>query len=636
MPSFCLLPFLRSGTVIAVAGLLLIPAPSRAQHPTPGAPPAADTQAVAEEPESGDRKLPLESVAPYTAWKHHVAERPEQAVVQVRFAPAGGGPKSTTTGLVIRCDGFVMVPRGVRDTVRRGGVAEVILPDADGAPVNEGNGKKRKAPVIAATRHHPFTHASVPYALIKMTGQHTRSLPLLDSVNVVSGKAVRLLWFTLDGDGTAATPLSRKAIIGARTEVTDTFALALSEPGDAGGQTVPVGAVVLDDESGAAIGMISQAGTSPVFTTLARLHVISDEVGLAPDRTSVRLGDRPGTLPQGTPDMVWVPGGPVELDGIIAKAWVRDYGTTVACTPGVWVAVQPVTNGEYRRWLAGQTWRHLPNGWAPADLEKPLRREDLPACGMFGEDASLYAASRRSRLPTEVEWRRAAFTRDTEWVEEKNRQWAEASSKVRGLLLSHFRLYTVAYNSAVTAARYNTARSGGQNAIRSNARVNIIVPSTPEIDAVAAELSQYSDSFMNPQEIWGQVMSIDLYRQDVSVFGVRNVLINAPEMVESRVQSATYAPKKFPARVDPHLTQFTWSFNQGGTEADANTANDVRRMLFAWLSIINWHGGNGNIIHQGAFLSLARSTTESASYSLSINAQAAIRTRVYAGFRCAR
>ncbi|MES2460331.1 MAG: SUMF1/EgtB/PvdO family nonheme iron enzyme [Armatimonadota bacterium] len=657
----------RFGLAVLAASLLL-PLPTlRAQDLPPGVPPhgvppgvtvtpgptngsAPRNPAVQEVPadtESGDRKLPLESVAPYSSWKHHVADKPEQALVQVR----GGG--AVATGLVIRCDGFVLVPRAMRDVARNGGLVEVTYRSVDGVGGNGGSmgnantetGKRSNPPVTVAARYHPGTHASVPYALIKTNGAHAPSLPLLESHNVAPGQPVRLLWLA---SGANPEVITRPAVIGPAAENKDTFSVAPESDSTA---EVPFGAFVVDAASGAVVGMVTQEGTHPAFITLARFQVIAGEVGVAPDRAAVRLGDRPGTLPKNAPPMVWVPGGPVALDGVAAKESSLAFGTTVACTPGFWAAVQPVTNGEYRTWLKGQG-LPLPFGWTDQDLLNPVRRADRPACGMFLNEAITYAAAQQSRLPTEVEWRRAAYTTDTAWVEEQNVTWATAAQEVRALLTDISGLVIKAELDALASARAgNYNQSAERRPTSPNTRVNVLVSTTPELEEANERLENYVNIFLGRQDIWGQVHQMDAYRQDVSVFGARNVLINAPELVLSRLNHVTYAAKRYPAVADPDLRVFKAMVLQMGTERSAEREVTLQRLILACLLILTWQGGSARADWAGSILSvgsstriqlgesgsvLNSSTTGSSLKSLITRAQGSLVNQTRAGFRCAR
>jgi hypothetical protein len=335
--------------------------------------------------------------------------------------------------------------------------------------------------------------------------------------------------------------------------------------------------------------------------------------------------------------MVFVPGGPVALDGTAAKDFSRDFGTTVACTPGFWMAVHPVTNGEYRTWLKGKG-RPLPLGWTVQDLYTPVRRADLPACGMFPEDAGLFALSRQSRLPTEVEWRRAAYTRDTGWVEEMNRTWLLASRHLSALFDEAYREYTWLWQQA--GVEHNARLRSERNRPGAHTIVKIIVPSSPKLEEVSSKIQIFAGNFLENQEIWGQVHQIDGFRQDTSVFGVRNVLCNAPELVHSRQQETLFAPKFWPAISDPDLMEFNVQFIstgiQNSPQPDPATFNMIREIMLNCLTINSWR-----IKFAQKQFSFAVPTpgSERDGSLLGFVAVAGISTltnHVYAGFRCAR
>ncbi|MES2461447.1 MAG: SUMF1/EgtB/PvdO family nonheme iron enzyme [Armatimonadota bacterium] len=711
--------FFRFPIALLLTGILLIASTARAQHSPPtGAGAGTRADAVSIDPDVGDLKLLIESVAPYSTWKHHVAQKPEEALVQVRYKEAGAGTHTTATGLVVRCDGFVLVPRGVRDTARNGGSVQVTLPQVDGPGRSD---KSAPTAVTVAARNHRFTHATVPYAFVKTSGYHARSLPLLHSANVSIGEPVRLLWFVPGDNGAAAVIQSRSSVVGPATAAKDTFSIA---PAPGSSESVPFGAIVIDQASGAALGMVTQEGTHPAFITFARFQVISSEVGLAPDRAAVRLGDRSGTLPSGTGEMVWVPGGPVPLDGNVASEHLRDYGTTVVCTPGFWMAVQPVTNGEYRRWLGIQSTqstqstrstqstqstrstrstqtqilRPLPFGWKPGDVQGATgRREDHPAVGMMADDAASFAASRRSRLPTEVEWRRAAYCKDTSWVEEMNQDWDRAGQQVAQLFERQQRQVAELMARAEEATRQRlpppTERrwvqtKGGSSrfvpgsrapVVRSNSRTGIVLAPSPGMIEAGLSIQEFTQEFLKGQWHWGQVSPVDSFRQDKSIFGVRNVLINAPEYVQGSTQQTQFAPKRFPAQVDPDLSQFYWGeasspkiervggwgfhFTKTGkidyqeeyrTRSDDTqqlaSAEVLRRMLMSSFMIRYWRGGEASwsgvvsligdvtmttrTYHQGEPIETLPDQTNLSYKTMSI--RAGFRTDVRAGFRCAR
>jgi hypothetical protein len=123
---------------------------------------------------------------------------------------------------VIRCDGFILVPRAVRDTAKEGGTVSVALTAV------EGGEKAAVVPMVTVTaRAHPRTNAALPHALIKTNGSHVRSLPLLNSTTVTAGKLVPFGAVVVDEEsGTAIDVVTAERSVGER----DTFVRTPARP----------------------------------------------------------------------------------------------------------------------------------------------------------------------------------------------------------------------------------------------------------------------------------------------------------------------------------------------------------------------------------------------------------------------
>ena len=162
----------------------------------------------------------------------------------------------------------------------------------------------------------------------------------------------------------------------------------------------------------------------------ALASLVEDPAAPLPDRLAAgallavlgdpRLGETPPVCP--------VPGGTVEIGlpfdavGAAADAWAHvgveaDWIAKEAPAHRVelaafWIARYPVTNGEYRRYLAGTGAATRPSTWYLGAY--PWDRANHPVAGVRAEDADAYAAwlSDRTghpwRLPTEAEWEHAA------------------------------------------------------------------------------------------------------------------------------------------------------------------------------------------------------------------------------------
>ncbi|MFY1702704.1 formylglycine-generating enzyme family protein [Micromonospora sp. WMMA1923] len=195
----------------------------------------------------------------------------------------------------------------------------------------------------------------------------------------------------------------------------------------------PAGAAHFTEEADLAEGPVASAAVVTRLSTHgpAGLAALVEEVtapladrltagGLLALLGDPRIGDRPAVCP--------VPGGEVEIGldprrvAPVAAAWAH-VGVTAEWidkeTPvhrvelaDYWIARYPVTNAEYRRYLADTPTAGRPRTWYLGAY--PWERANHPVAGVDADDADRYAAwlSRRTghpwRLPTEAEWEHAA------------------------------------------------------------------------------------------------------------------------------------------------------------------------------------------------------------------------------------
>lgn len=105
-------------------------------------------------------------------------------------------------------------------------------------------------------------------------------------------------------------------------------------------------------------------------------------------------------------ELVYIPGGEFEMGG----NWVeQDSPKHRVYLDGYYMAVYPVTNKQYRRFMR-ETGHRAPQYSAVWQSGKNLKPEyvEHPVVNVSWEDAVVYARWANLRLPTEAEWERAA------------------------------------------------------------------------------------------------------------------------------------------------------------------------------------------------------------------------------------
>lgn len=576
--------------VSILATLLPITSPAFAQEENPL---VHDPTVEAQPPLIGDEETPLippsgiVTELPYARWTRHVGKKAEESIALVQVDQ--NGTTRTTTALVMRCDGFLLVPVWVFEAMKAGARLSVCVTEAEGESVT--------APLPISTRNHHGRPSR--YGVVKVTGHHLPSLPMLAASNIQPGTPIRILTAQPGKSPGQCEAVSVPAVIGSLSEKKDQWTLvARPDQPLSLAESAPVGAVVVDEESGAALGMVMQSGDSPVFSSFLLLHDICQDVGLVSNRAILaerkkmpqHLGpEQLGKLkPTGTADgYVWVPGGPVRLWGAQADSYQRAYGTDIACTPGFFVSANLVTNGEYREWLLRQPVPRRPFGWdRPDELKSPLRIPLVPVVGMNQTDAMVYAAAHNGRLLTEVEWSRAAISKDTTWARELMTNWYRCIRAMWTLWAHRF---------AILDSQLLVKKASGSNK-SNNANNNEAVRAAVAAAEIEARLGTVRDNttaflleIQNLYRLVGEVFPPQLgpvgYRKlDTSIFGVRDVLLNAPEMVQGLTQATlpNRAPKMLPAPSDPTLSYIQYARlneNTGNPEKYLLSISDVQKLL---------------------------------------------------------
>jgi iron(II)-dependent oxidoreductase len=104
--------------------------------------------------------------------------------------------------------------------------------------------------------------------------------------------------------------------------------------------------------------------------------------------------------PFGPKGMAYVPGGKATLGYVY---YTGLYGPMPYQVDDYWIDKFEVTNAEYAEFVKATG--HAPAAFADVD---DLNQPDQPVTGVFHEDAMAYCAWKGKRLPTEVEWEKAA------------------------------------------------------------------------------------------------------------------------------------------------------------------------------------------------------------------------------------
>lgn len=483
---------------------------------------------------------------PYVRWKKHTGAAAEAVVsvaVQITHPQTGKTEIRTGSGFVVRCDGFVMVPRALVALAEGAGVKDqrnvLTFAAADGP-----------LPSPQTVRYPRFAHKELDFALVKVIGYHLPGLPMLHPQNVREGMAVKIVYARPKKDKPEeAEAVSVDAAVGAVE--TDGIHFALSYPASASAApAVLPGAVVTDAASGYAVGIVpggADEGAPPAtaarFTTFAQFHNVSNVVGLRVDARSPAFNEAtaPGTNQEG---MVWVPGGPVELTKLLAYDNALLYGgPPVACTPGFWIDTTAVTNEDYREFLVATKHPRLPFGWTKANLTGLTWESAYPANGMATRDAAAYAVWRGKRLVTPVEWIRASEGAGGPWLLQMWHAYQQLRSTLAQLMQES--------DLQIQITRADLKRRGLLD------KLGVV-----EIDdnyfrrahqaVIQNFVARYGDPF--------RVMPAGWRAEDHSVLGVKDVAMNVQEILQPNYERGAIegAPKLLPPFYDP-----VWAMKAG-------------------------------------------------------------------------
>lgn len=147
-----------------------------------------------------------------------------------------------------------------------------------------------------------------------------------------------------------------------------------------------------------------------------------------PQSGTIAASPTPETRPVPSPfepatkvDMVYIPAGAFTMGSDTLDALDNERPSHTVSTGAYWIDKTPVTVATYRKFMTAggyqnSQWWH-PEGWSWVQkhrITQPLywsddpEQADHPVCGVSWYEADAYACFVGKRLPTEVEWERAA------------------------------------------------------------------------------------------------------------------------------------------------------------------------------------------------------------------------------------
>ena len=587
------------GRAAVFAALPVVPAlgATAAQPPPetePETPPSGAADAAPNAPLFPDAMAQsLDEAEGYSGWKVHIG-KPEDAVCHVRVTVFDGSLNGVTregSGVVVRCDGFVLVPealfgddRALQKTAR----VALSFRAADGTLP-----KEPLAPYSPPRYHSPKTD----YVLLKVNGHHFKGLHLLDARNFRVGLPVRVVWAapaasadTNDAaKSTVPTVKTRDATTGAREGGSvPHYGLHFT---DADGGVPPLGAVVLDPSSDGVLGIVTgiitasdgKTAKSVVFSPFGYFQYVCNDVGLKVSPTDI-TSPNPNVGGGGVSStgqmlgMIKVPGGPTRLKGQIATNYRYFYGTDVVCMPDFFIDTYPVTVGAYRNWLNQVAGARQPIDWVRTDeLRSKQRGPDTPIVGVISDDALRYAAGHNKRLPTQVEWARAGVGADVEWIGILWQEWSYITDEQKKISERKLAAYQKVLSDKEQQERNapNRPRGGSPNVSKT---VGIAAPS-PEIDFWAERQRVLYENYWKIKPRWFpyQHSPVGFYKQDVSQWKVGDIISNVPEMCQPNFAARSFEPaqKPFATFCDPYFSPsnvYGWLANFSPTDIDQNFA----------------------------------------------------------------
>lgn len=591
--------------------LLAFPALARQETapPTTTLDPPAQTEPVPDETPEEEEPPALQGT-PYATWTRHSGPV-ETCVARVRVGAVLDHSAFEVTGVVIRCDGFILVPDNVTDALNAGALVKVLVTGAEHQKIAE------PLPVAGWLRG---LKTRARYNLIKVNDAHLRCAPLLNYPWAQPGTPVRILEAIAKGAGLCGSE-EKRAVIGGTGAKADALGL-MDETGKPVFATP--GSVVVDKESGAVLGIVTAAGaegTSSQFSTFFYFHDSINEVALVPDRQA--LVERAKETPP--PGMVYIGGGAVPMTDSFYR---KMYKTAVACAPGFFVDRYMVTNHEYRDFLLTDPTRKQPDGWWQHDeLTNPVLLPTYPVAGVGPGDAFTYALVHHKRLLTQVEWKLVARGAPYKLI----RAQCIAFGARYGELMSAISRFRLAYAKALALATQKNPVEDPQRWLEEAGRLRLFIREA---------MSDFrSLSYENIPTLTAPVG----LRQYDKAGQVYDVLMNADELVQGRGQSMAGAGKPFYSLTDALISTVRINYNQREATGTFLEIAQGKTDLFQfdseiplWLAFLCTNGSSEQGRIDESQVTTRTPTGRPTSPTRVLGLEYDRRAKKGAGFRCAR
>lgn len=485
-----------------------------------------NTRVVAQLPRAGERNS---AILAELAIGPHLGS-PEDAVVgiEVTNRTDDGSAEQTRRGggFVIRCDGFVLAPASLFSrSISVAGASEEVSKQTVIVVIHPGTPREKRI----AARPPRYIPREVGYAVVKMEGAHVPALRTLLLDSLKAGDNVQVVGAIWDGasKGFRTVPRATGAV-GPAPGSGDS-----APPGEAGialtaGMAAP-GAVVVGPE-GTAIGLVTAVGADGTVDRFVSFSVLNRATNCVTPLTVAPTGNGAGD-----DGMVEVPGGPFVLPPAVVKDQPDLAGLGVACVAPFKIDRMEVTNRQYQDfWLTlpeaerkrlGFQSNYFPGSWSKTGVPFPSSINDLPVIGVPMPGALAFAKARGKRLPTPYEWALAALgprgERDAEWpgryIADRNDAWSRVKALHQEYLQFHPELQQEAYYApshydlpwmAASPATQNAARWSKQTVI----------------EATEPLWKTWRDPvYLEP---------VGTREFDVSPFGVKDMLLNASELIQ--------------------------------------------------------------------------------------------------------